>query len=146
MINFLSPSSPFPRNKSYLFLVVFLKQRPVDEIHIFRQTSLSNQERITTYLFGRWNYFYYTNMMHMLKMVMMISNNREWAENSNCFWTITQQGSLKRGRDSTKEVFETFRKTRSCVLLRNINTSDAPNWEVKIIFTCGRGSYRRYRG
>ena len=36
-------------NKSYLFLVVFLKQRPVDEIHIFRQTSLSNQERITTY-------------------------------------------------------------------------------------------------
>ena len=40
-------------NKSYLFLVVFLKQRPVDEIHIFRQTSLSNQERITTYLFGR---------------------------------------------------------------------------------------------
>ena len=40
-------------NKSYLFLVVFLKQRPVDEIHIFRQISLSNQERITTYLFGR---------------------------------------------------------------------------------------------
>ena len=38
-------------NKSYLFLVVFLKQRPVDEIHIFRPTSLSNQEK--TSFFGR---------------------------------------------------------------------------------------------
>ena len=37
-------------NKFYLLLGVFLKQHPLDEIHIFRQTSLPNQERITTYL------------------------------------------------------------------------------------------------
>ena len=47
--NFLSPSPPFQTNQSHLLLGVFLKQHPLDEIHIFRQTSLSNQERITTY-------------------------------------------------------------------------------------------------
>jgi len=40
-------------NKSYLLLGVFLKRRPLDEVNIVRQTSLSNQERITTY---RWQW------------------------------------------------------------------------------------------
>ena len=40
-------------NKSYLFLVVFLKQRPVDEIHILdKLLYLIKKESLRTFLVG----------------------------------------------------------------------------------------------
>ena len=84
--------------------------------------------------FGRWNYFYYTNMMYMLKMVMMISDNRKWVENSSCFWTIKQQGSLKRGRDSTKK-FEEHDILTFCLL--HVNNQDLIH-----TLTCTAGSIK----